>query len=397
MLTSKLVTAAAVVLVTAAPADAQTFEEPETQPVPGWILTPSVAVGATADDNPVMAGEGDPTPDDTITSVSPSLNLAFTGKHSKLSLGYDGSLVRYRTLDEYDSFDQGAVADFQHQASRRVSWSIRNRFSDSPTTDAVQIAGVPFIRRGMRQDQLVSGTTIRATERLELNGSYGFQWVEFDRPSSPAAPLLDGGKMHAFTMGAVLAIGPHVGVGTSYSYHHAIIGEVGEVFNIQNGEGTIAVQVSPTVTLEGGAGVSHVSLPENLGTRTGPAGRIALVKRTEHAMFGVSAMRSFVPAFGFGGSLRNREVAGSVRVPFRGTRGFVQGKLAWRESEPVLAEELGLTAVSFDTIVGYALQRWLRLEAFYIRAFQDTPVAGGRMNRNRFGVQIVTLRPMRIQ
>jgi hypothetical protein len=199
-------------------------------------------------------------------------------------------------------------------------------------------------------------------------------------------------------VGALQAVAPRVQVGGGYTFTRATVGELEEVFSIQNGEAAIAVQLSSSVTLDGGAGFSHLSLPQGLGTHTGPAGRIAIRKRTEHAMFAVSALHSFVPAFGFGGSLRNSEITGSVRVPFRGTRGFVQVSAALRDSEPVLETDLGLTSTWLKTTFGYAVARWMRVEVFYSGTFQDTSaIAGGRVDRNRFGVHVVTLRPMRIQ
>jgi len=396
MLISRLTTAALVVLCTAVVAHAQAFDEFDPA-APGWVMTPGVALGATFDDNPVLAGHGSENPNDTITSVAPSLDLTFRGKHTVFSAAYNGALVRYRTLNEFNSFDQGARLELRQQASRRVGFNLRNYYSASPTTDVVQVAGLPFIRTGTRQNEFIGGTTIQATRFLELSGSYRFQWLEFERPESFTTPLLDGGRTHAFTVGAMQAVDTHVKVGGSYTYQHAIVGAVGEVFDIQNGEGTVAVQLSPTVSLDAGAGFSHLSLPDGLGSRTGPAGRVALRKSTRHAMYMVSAMRSFVPAFGFGGSLRNSEISGGVRVPFAGTRGFVQGNVAWRDSEPVLVGELGLSAVWLETTLGYGLQRWLRLEVFYSGAFQDTTAEGGRIDRNRVGVQLVTLRPMRIQ
>jgi hypothetical protein len=211
------------------------------------------------------------------------------------------------------------------------------------------------------------------------------------------ASLLDGGTSHGFTLGALQAVGARVRAGGSYMFQRATVGELEDEFGIQNGEGVVAFQLSPTLSLDMGAGFSHLALPDGLGSRTGPAAHIALRKRTEHALLAVSAMHSFVPGFGFGGSQQSSEISGSVRVPFARTRGFVQGNVAWRDSESAFEEELGITSTWFTTTVGYAVQRWLRVEAFYNGAFQDTTVAGGRVDRNRIGVQLVTLRPMRIQ
>jgi hypothetical protein len=398
MLISRLAALSVVALTATGTARAQSAQEFPEEAAPGWVMTPSIGIGVAFDDNPVLTGVGNPMPNDTITSVAPALQLAFTGRHTFLGVGYNGSMVRYRTLDEYDSYDQGAHAELRQQVSRRVGLTIRNNYSAFPTTDPLQVAGVPFFRTGTRQNTFRGETTIQATRGLALTANYRFQWLEFDQPFEPVSILLDGGKAHAIGVGASQAVSSRVGVGGGYSYLRALVGEAGEVFNIQNGEASMTVQLSPTVTLDGGAGFSHVALPDGLGTRTGPSGRIALAKRTEHAMFAISAMRSFIPAFGFGGTISNSEVTATVRVPFRGTRGFVATSAALRDSEPILETDLGVTALWLETTLGYAVQRWLRVEMFYNGAFQDTSaIAGGRIDRNRFGVRVVTRRPMRIQ
>jgi len=104
-----------------------------------------------------------------------------------------------------------------------------------------------------------------------------------------------------------------------------------------------------------------------------------------------------VPAFGFGGSFANQEVLAGVRVPFYRRRGYINGDVTWSESEPALQRELAITALWVRTTVGYLVQRWLRVEGFYHGTFQDTPVAGGRIDRNRIGVQVATGYPMRLR
>jgi hypothetical protein len=396
MLVSRPWLAVIVVLMAAGTAGAQDFEHPDAA-TPGWVMTPSVAFGVTYDDNPTVATHELPTPDDTIMVVSPSLGLTYRARHTSLGLRYNGSLSRYRTLDELDSFDQGARMDLQHQVSKRVTLQFRNYFSVSPTTDDLRLTGVPFVRTGTRQNEAIGGTTIQATRRLEVTGSYRFQWVEFDLPRVSTDPQLEGGVTHGLTLGALQAVAPRVKVGGSYVYQRALLGDIQEVHGIQNALAEIAVQLSPTVSLGAGGGVSHLTLPEGQGSRTGPAARIALQKITEHAIFAVSAMRSFVAAFGGSGSMQTSEVAGSVQLPFARRRGFVRGVVAWHDSDAVIEGDLGLTSVWLQTTLGYAVQRWLRVEVFHSGSFQDTGLAGGRADRNRVGVQVVTLRPMRIQ
>ena len=110
-------------------------------------------------------------------------------------------------------------------------------------------------------------------------------------------------------------------------------------------------------------------------------------------------MRSFVPAFGFGGSIRNQEVIGQRARAVRADRAYCDGSLAWRRQRRRCSRrELGLKSLWLQTTRrATRLQRWLRLEGFYSGAFQDIDVAGGHVDRNRIGVQVVTARPVRLQ
>jgi hypothetical protein len=201
------------------------------------------------------------------------------------------------------------------------------------------------------------------------------------------------------SVGAHKTVTSRLKLGGTYGVQRARIGQEGGAgtFNIQSAQATASYQLSPTVNLEGGLGVSHLALGGPDGARTGPAGQVSIRKRTEHAYFSLSAMRSFVPSYGFGGSFRNQQVLGSVRVPFARNRAYSETSIAWRRSEPAVELGLALTGYWVQTKIGYAFERWLRIEGFYSGAFQDTPVAGGRVDRNRIGVQVVTARPMRLR
>jgi hypothetical protein len=385
---------------------AQSGDEGAQRITPGWVVTPTVSVGITHDDNPVLAGRGSPSPDDIQTNVLPGIDLTFTEKHTFLGAGYRGSIQRYRTLDEYDNYAQGGYVELRHQPSRRLMLSVRDNVSVSPTTDLVEVAGVPFSRTGTKSNDLNAGLELTATKRLQLSGDYHFQWFKFDRSEDPISSVLQGGRSHSVTLGARQSLSSRLKVGGDYTFQRANTGEPPVVgggeplqiasFTIQNAVGSVAYQITPTITVEGGAGVSYLSLPGEVA-RTGPAGHVSLSKRTEYAFLTVSAERSFVPAFGFGGSVSNQEVRATARVPFARNRAYVDGGISWRDSEPVLEQELRLQSLWLKTSVGYAFQRWLRLEAFYDGTFQDTRIAGGRVDRNQIGVRVVTARPMRLR
>jgi hypothetical protein len=361
------------------------------------VFTPSVAVGVSFDDNPVLATRGNPSPDDVVGVVRPSGQLEFNQKHTHVGLGYYGTLMRYREFDQFDNYGQRAMFEFRHQPTRRLRLFGRNSFTDTPATDEIQVAGVPFFRTGTRHDEAEAGFAIRATRRLEITSAYHYQWVEFEQQPTSAERLLQGGSAHGVTVDARQQLSNHWRVGGSWEYRHSRLTDGVGAFDIQNVQGLVEWQATPTVVVEGGAGISYLTLPAPLGSETGPAGHVSVRKRTEYAYFTFNAMRSFVPAFAFGGSLRNQEISASVRVPFARRRAYVQGTTALRDSEPVLARELGVRAFWVDANVGYLLQRWLRVEAFYTGAFQDTDVAGGQVDRNRVGVQFITSRPVRFE
>jgi hypothetical protein len=393
------------------PASAQEIE-PAERTTPGWVFTPTAVFGVTFDDNPVLAGTGDPTPGDTLTHVRPGFDLSYNGRYTRLSGTYRGGLLRYRTFSEYDSYDQGGEFQVRHRASRRVSLFGRNSFRVSPATDIVEVSGVPFYRAGTRQAVFDAGTTVALSRTLEATGSYQYQTVDFDAADPEIALLLLGGSAHGANLDVRRQVNERIEMGVGYRYQRASYGAAEGGFGVQNAELFVTWRLQSTLDLEAGAGVSRLSIPEGVpasgdpvdaltpsgGSRTGPAGRVGLRKRTAHANFTVNVSRSFVPAFGFGGSVRNQEVSAGVAVPFARRRGYVRSELAFRDSEPVLAEELAVSSTWLQTTVGYALLRWARFEVFYNGAFQDTvAVAGGRVNRNRFGIQLSTSQPLRIQ
>jgi hypothetical protein len=211
--------------------------------------------------------------------------------------------------------------------------------------------------------------------------------------------VLHGGRSHSAAIAAHKALSSRLTLGGRYGVQRASVGPLNVTgdFDIQNAEGTVEFQLRPSVKMDGGFGISRVVLPDPADARTGPAGHISVRKVTEHAQFTLGAMRSFVPNYGFGGSIGNQQVIGTVRVPFARNRAYSATSVAWRKSQPVLVNELGLQSVWVLTTVGYSFQRWVALEGFYNGAFQASTVAGGHVDRNRIGVQIVTSRPMRLK
>lgn len=63
----------------------------------------------------------------------------------------------------------------------------------------------------------------------------------------------------------------------------------------------------------------------------------------------------------------------------------------------MVVDELPLDTTLLRSTFGYATTRFLRVEAFYTFTWQDSRIAGGKVNRQRIGAQIVIAQPMRIE
>jgi hypothetical protein len=387
------IVAAGLLLAGASTAAAQ--QEGSERGIPGWVFTPSVGFGVVYDDNALLAAEGNPALSDTFTMVRPQLNLSLNQRHTDFDLDYFGILQRYHRLADTTDYSQGARIGFHHQATRRFTFFGRNAYTLSPSTDFIDVAtGVPFVRTGTRQNNASAGASYAASKTLEFSGQYNFQWIHFGRNTDDQG-VLAGGRAHRVSFDAKQRVSSRVRVGASWNLQHANLGRGGDTFDIQNAEGLVEVRVGERTTVEGGAGVSYLSLPTVIGSRLGPSGHVQLHTRTEYAFFNFGATQSFVPAFGFGGSTQNSELNASARVPFYRRRAYVDGQVSWRNSDPVLESGVRLRSLLVRTTVGYALQRWLHVQAFYAGSFQNTS-ARGRIERNRVGIQFTTSHAMRI-
>ena len=161
--------------------------------------------------------------------------------------------------------------------------------------------------------------------------------------------------------------------------------------------GTVGYRILERTSIGGAAGIAYLD-ERSLGeTRRGPYVRANVTQHTEHATFGASFDRTFVPSFGFGGSSRSEEVRGFVRMPIPQNRMYVQGSASWRKTEPFVFGGLSLETTTVRSTFGYAVARYIRLEVFHALTRQDSGVPGGDVNRNRIGIQFVILQPMRIQ
>ena len=387
------------VLLCAAPAAAQSSAptiEAESYELPGWSVTPSLALGASFDSNVALSSpraDLGRTEGDTLFTIVPGGQLEFNGRRTQFSADYRGFVRRYTDVDGLDGYDQRASLNFRRAMSRRFSLFVRDVYNDSPTTDDVELNGVLFRRTGSRANTAAAGAEYQISKFLSFNTRYDGTWVEFDRPDL----LLTGGWIHGIRNELAYRVNERVSVGGEYGYRHATLDKATREFDFQDMGAVAHFVLGPNTRANAAAGFATLKDRILDDTRSGPYMRLGLEHVIDTATVGASFERQYVPSFGFGGASNSQELRGYVRMPLRQGRFYTQGSAAWRRSMPFELDTLELDTVWLRSTFGYAAARWMRVEANYTFTRQDSIVTGGEVDRHRIGVQLVISQPMRIQ
>jgi len=370
---------------------------PRPEPGAGWTFTPSMLYQATWDDNVLLLGRGDEAPRDFLNVVNPKADLSYTGRRSDLALGYDGAFLFYRQLGNLNSYNQHASVNAHRLITRHVTLFLTDTAAAVPTTELVQFIAVPFIRTGSELNDLRAGVDAALTKRTSMQIAYDFEWVRFQH-DTPFAALLRGGHSHGMSVALRHTVGPRTTLLADYDVHHAIIADTG-TFDVEIVDVGVEHHVTDTTRVYVAGGAARLAVSDFGPARTGPAVRAGLSHQYQRAALDVAYTRTFVPAFGFGGTYQNEEIAGSVRAPLS-RRLYARSSVSWRRNEPLTAGDVHLESIWIEGTLGFAVQPWVRLEAFYSGSHQNDQTAGtsgGERGRNRVGFQIVTVKPLRVR
>ena len=371
---------------------------------PGWIFTPSISIGGTWDDNVLLVNPGTEPPGDYGTPIAPAASLAYTGKLTRFSSEYSGSVVRYMTLDQLNSLEQSLHATFDRKISNRVVLIGQESYTAAPTTDVLQLSGVPFYRIGSRSNAATGGAQVALARHTMLRSDYTLRTVDFDT-NLLTNTVLQGGHSHEIVTSVDQALSRHLTVGGEYDFSRAIVnGQVSvagvrpqDRFNIQTFMGTVQYKVAAGTTLSGGAGVALLGAGLTHEARTGPEWRAGISQKTGRTVFSASYHRSYIPSFGFGGTFQNQEWTTSVHTPLHHSRAYVDGTFTWMNNDPLDSDQPGLRTAWLAGTFGYYLVRWLSVEGFYERTQQNSQRPGGQLNRNQVGFHLVAAKPMKLR
>ncbi len=371
--------------------------EVASSPVAGWTFLPGVTIGMMYDSNVAITSapaDTRTTPNDTLYTIDPVGTLRFVGKRTTFDSSYRGTIRRYQELSGLNGFDQHVKASLERRATKRLTLFAQNTYSSVPTTDELDLSGVPFRRAGSQHNALAGGMSYRLNEHDTLSARYDFTWVKFDRN----APDLTGGTINGVHADVLHAFTNRFSAGAEGSLRFAQMDFLtGRDLRFVDFGGTVDYRLDEVTKLSGAAGYAHLDDELFQTTRAGMYVRGSLSRIALRSVLGVSYERSFVPSFGFGGSNRSQEVRGWVDFPPIGHRVFVQSSIAWRRNEPFEAEDLQADTIQFRSTTGYAVSRWMRAQGFYIFTRQDSIVRGGEINRHRIGGELVLSQPMRIR
>jgi hypothetical protein len=367
----------------------------------GWTFTPTVGFAEVYDDNISLFGvntaEGQN--DDYISSVFPSADLHYLGKHTRFGAQYTGSFLNYQTFTVLNRFDQRADIDMRRQETARLSWFARANGAMLPTTDAIELGGIPFRHTGATTLDGRGGATYVLSAHDSITSALNYQQVKFDRPADVTASLRGGNVIESMTAWRH-KVDSRLSVGSDYSYRRAQVTGDLETFNLHTAEGAIDYDLSESWTFSGAGGIVYLEPTGTTLSAADPAWRLSLNWHRRLTTFHVGYVHSFIPSFGFGGTVKNDELGAGFHTPLFGSRHFYTDQSAvYRDNEPLtnITEQLPLRSLRTYSIFGWTPQPWVRIEAFYARVQQTSRQVGGELFRNRVGFQIVTSKPMRVQ
>jgi hypothetical protein len=386
---------AALCAVAGAPVAAQQAQtELQSWQVPGWSFTPGVSFGTVYDSNVAIAGPdvSGSTASDTLLRIEPFGQLEFFSARTSFSSGYRGSVRRYFELNALDGLDHRLYATLRHRITRRVSLFLDESFQQAPTTDAIELNGLPFARIGTRHNMFGGGIDARVTKALDWTTRYELGIVDFVGETP-----LSRGVVHGIHTSLTHRLGQRTSAGGEYGIRLADLNDGLRQFHFHNAGGVVQYRTGEHTTLDLNGGLTYLVDRLTDETRTGPYVRAAIVHRAPRATIGGEYNRSYSPSIALGGTMRAHEARGYVDMPFRRNRLYVQESASWRRTDPFTATEPALASVWVHSTLGYAIRRWMRLEGQHTFTSQDNRLAGGRVTRHMLGVHLVVSEPMRIR
>lgn len=363
--------------------------------IPGWTFTPGVILGALYDTNVAIASPDvdKKTASDKLFTLAPFGDLSYLSPRTIFSIGYQGTLQRYFDFGSLDGTDHRGYLSLRQRLTRRVTVFANDTYAQVPTTDRLDINGLPFQRTGARYNSLAGGVEARLTKNTDAVVRYEMTWVDFVRKDTN----LTGGIVNGLHTEFTRRFSDRASAGAEYGVRLADLNQGTKHLVFQDGGGVLRYRTGESTTFEASAGVAHLVDRTAQRTKSGPYAKLGLTRKAERATFGVAYSRSYVPSLAFGGTNQSQEARGYLQMPFNRNKFYLQESASWRRTNPFVQTELPLDSIFLNTALGYAVQRWLRVEGYHQFTTQDNRIAGGQISRHVGGLRFVVAEPMRIR
>jgi hypothetical protein len=371
------------------------------QAAPGWTLTPGVGFMGTYDDNITLfaRGSAEDQNDDLITGYAPQVDLTYRGRKTQLGVEYAGSFLNYQTFSVFNRWQQRARVEARRDLTQRLQLAGHASMLKTPSTDAVDLGGIPFSHTGAEVVEWLAETSYRISARDSVSSSIQQQNVRFERPEE-LRQYLRGGRALGLSGAYRRRLGPRMAAGADYGFRRAAVRDDVDTSSLHTVQAAFDFELSPAWTIRAGAGFVFLAATSAYASQRAPAFNGSATRIGQMSTLQVGYGRSFMPSFGYGGTVRSQELGASYRTLLPGSRRvYTNQSVMFRDTNPLLDTpgQLRLRSLRTNSAVGWTPQPWVALEVFYSRTFQTSLLPGGRLDRNRIGFQIVTSKPVRIQ
>src|SRR5262249_36133100 len=162
-------------------------------------------------------------------------------------------------FDGLNRWDQRGRIDVRRQESARLKWDVRGSAARVPTTDEIDLGGIPYSRAGARTADGRADVDYMFDERNSVNVMFGAQVVDFDRTTEPQlVGFLQGGHIYEPAGGWRHRLDSRLSLGADYSFRRAnVIGD-DVPFNLHSALGTVSYDMAPTWSVSGAVGVVYL-------------------------------------------------------------------------------------------------------------------------------------------
>ena len=369
---------------------------------PGFTFIPSFGFAETYDDNITLFGRGDAAQiesDDLVTSYSPEAQLRYVGRRTHAGGGYGASLLDYRTFSSFNRWDQQANATVGRTETARLRWESHGSMLMTPTTDALDFAGIPFSPTASTTLTGRANADYALSRRDTISATFHIHRIRFERPND-VLPYLRGGRSSEGVASYRRRMSARTAIGASYGLRRAsAVGEP-EDLRFHATRGTVEFIISERWAVNGSAGLDYIMATPVTAAQRAPAFSVSAERTDGLRRFHVGYQRLFLPSFGFGGAIQSQDANVTFYAPLFGSpRFYTQHGATFHDSAPLVeaSGRLKLRSLRASSRIGWAPRPWVRLEGFYSRVMQSTLIPGGAIDSNRIGFVIITSRPMRVQ